>query len=129
MTVTDLEKSAPWYQSVFDGTPQMEGPFQGGRSLVLADAQWQLMIGVSQHDANQQERFSETRTGLDHVGLLVKSRADLEAWQQHLEENGVVRAEQADRPLTQSPIQDESYGSLLTFRDPDNIQLHFTAPP
>ena len=53
---------------------------------------------------------------------------DLEQWQQHLESNGVERAERADRPLTQSAISDEPYGSVLVFRDPDNIQLEIFAP-
>ena len=29
----------------------------------------------------------------------------------------------ANKPLTQSPIADEPYGSVLVFRDPDNIQI------
>ncbi len=33
----------------------------------------------------------------------------------------------ADRPCTQSPIADEPYGSVLVFRDPDNIQLELAA--
>ena len=33
------------------------------------------------------------------------------------------------KPLTQSPIADEPYGSVLVFRDPDNIQLELFAPP
>ena len=53
---------------------------------------------------------------------------DLEAWQDHLEVNGVVRSDTADKPLTQSPIADEVYGSVLVFRDPDNIQLELFAP-
>ena len=53
---------------------------------------------------------------------------NLVAWQEHLEANGVVRADTADKPLTQSPIADEPYGSVLVFRDPDNIQLEFLAP-
>jgi glyoxylase I family protein len=32
----------------------------------------------------------------------------------------VVGAERADKLLTQSPIADEPYGSVLVFRDPDN---------
>ena len=66
---------------------------------------------------------------MDHVGLAVPTRADLEAWQAKLESVGVVRAEAADRPLTQSPIADRPYGSVLVFRDPDNIQLEMFAPP
>jgi glyoxylase I family protein len=46
-----------------------------------------------------------------------------------LETNGVVRAEVADKPLTQSSIADEPYGSVLVFRDPDNIQLELFARP
>ena len=56
------------------------------------------------------------------------SRADLEAWQGHLEANGVVRPERADKPLTLSPIIDAHYASVLVFRDPDNIQLELFAP-
>jgi hypothetical protein len=41
----------------------------------------------------------------------------------------VVRSDAADKPLTQSPIADEPYGSVLVFRDPDNIQLELFAPP
>ena len=68
-----------------------------------------------------------------HAGVVLaggrpaEDRADLGAWQQHLEANGVMRADTADKPLTQSPIADEPYGSVLVFRDPDNIQLEFFA--
>jgi hypothetical protein len=48
--------------------------------------------------------------------------------QEHLEANGVVRADAADKPLTQSAIADEPYASVLVFRDPDNIQLELFAP-
>ena len=83
------------------------------------------MIVLHRHDANDGGLFAETLTGLDHVGFAVPTRADLEAWQAHLETNGVVRSDTADKPLTQSPIADEPYGSVLVFRDPDNIQLEF----
>jgi glyoxylase I family protein len=129
LTVTDLEKSVPWYESVFNLTSQMEEAFTGGKSHVLADPEWKLLIVLTRHNGNQGERFTESRTGMDHAGFLVDSRAELEAWQAQLERNGVVKAAAADRPLTQSPIEDHPYASLLTFRDPDNIQLHFTALP
>ncbi|MGZ6870209.1 MAG: VOC family protein, partial [Frankiaceae bacterium] len=78
---------------------------------------------LHRHDTADGVPFRETRTGLDHVGFLVPARTDLEAWQSRLEEHGVTREPAADRPLTQSPIADESYASVLVFRDPDNIQL------
>ncbi len=128
LTVTDLDASMRWYQDVFDVTFQMDGPHPGGVGKVLADETWELMIVLHHHDANDGAEFAETATGLDHAGLSVPSRADLEAWQAHLEVNGVVRSDTADKPLTQSPIADEAYGSVLVFRDPDNIQLELFAP-
>src|SRR5437763_6507962 len=129
LTVTSLDRSIPWYEKVFGLEYQMEEAHEGGVVKVLADPDWRLVIGLHQRDSNQGERFAETRTGLDHVGFAVPSRADLEAWQAHLEAAGVARAAVADRPLTQSPIADRPYGSVLVFRDPDNIQLELFAPP
>jgi glyoxylase I family protein len=129
LTVCDLEGSIEWYGKVFGIHPQMEGPHPGGFAHLLSDDSWQLVIALHRHDANGGESFLESRTGLDHAGFVVPTREDLVAWQSHLEEHGVVRAEAADRALTQSPIADEPYGSVLVFRDPDNIQLEFFAPP
>ena len=86
------------------------------------------MIALHRHDANDGRLFTEATTGLDHGGFAVPSRRDLELWQDHLETNGVERTDIADKPLTQSPIADEPYASVLVFRDPDNIQLELFAP-
>ncbi len=129
LTVRDLDTSLPWYEQVFGVSYQMDAPHEGGVAKLLADETWQLAIVLHQHDASTGEAFLESRTGLDHVGLAVPTREDLVAWQSHLESHGVARADAADRPLTQSPIADEPYGSVLVFRDPDNIQLEIFAPP
>jgi glyoxylase I family protein len=119
LTVSDVDTSIAWYERVFGIAFQMDAPHEGGVGKLLADPEWRLIIVLHRHDANEGERFAETRTGLDHVGFSVASRADLEAWQRHLQEVGV----------TQSPIADTPYGSILVFRDPDNIQLELFAPP
>jgi glyoxylase I family protein len=129
LTVTDVDASVRWYQEVFGIRFLMDAPHAGGVGKVLADEHRELMIVLHRHDTNGGGLFGETTTGLDHAGFLVPGRADLEAWQAHLETNGVVRSDVADKPLTQSPIADEAYGSVLVFRDPDNIQLEFFAPP
>lgn len=129
LTVTDVDASVPWYEQVFGLRFQTDVPHEGGVGKLLADETRQLMIVLHRHDANDDGLFGETVTGLDHVGFLVPTRADLEAWQDHLEVNGVVRCEVADKPSTQSPIADEGYGSVLVFRDPDNIQLELFSPP
>ena len=128
LTVTDLDASVGWYQDVFGVQHKMDAPHPGGMGKVLADETWELMIVLHRHDANDGGLFGETATGLDHAGFLVSGRADLEAWQAHLEAKGVVRSDVADKPLTQSPIADEAYGSVLVFRDPDNIQLELFSP-
>ncbi len=127
LTVTDLDASVEWYGRVFGLRAFKEGPHEGGFARVLSTSDRSLMIALHRHDRNVGQRFSETVTGMDHVGLGVPSRDDLVAWQDHLEAHGVVRAAAADRPLTQSPIADEPYASILVFRDPDNIQLELLA--
>ena len=128
LTVRDLDASVEWYGRVFGVRHALDVPHAGGVGRLLIDDAWQLMIVLHRHDVNQGERFSERRTGLDHFGMAVPTRAELEAWQAHLEEMGVARAA-ADRPCTQSPIADTPYGSILVFRDPDNIQLEMYSPP
>jgi catechol 2,3-dioxygenase-like lactoylglutathione lyase family enzyme len=128
LTVTDLDASIPWYEKIFGISFRMEAPHPGGVGMLLADDQRHLIIVLHRHDTNEHEKFGETRTGLDHVGLKVADRETLEVWQAHLEECGVQRSAAADRPLTQSPIADAPYGSILVFRDPDNIQLELFAP-
>ena len=128
LTVTDLDASVRWYGSVFDVHPILDVPHPGGVGRILADADRNLMIALHRHDTSDERVFTETSTGLDHAGFAVPSRDDLEAWQRHLEANGVVRSDTADKPLTQSPIADEPYASVLVFRDPDNIQLELFAP-
>jgi catechol 2,3-dioxygenase-like lactoylglutathione lyase family enzyme len=129
LTVTDVNTSVGWYEDVFGVRFQVDVPHRGGAGKLLADDTRQLMIVLHRHDTNDGTMFGETTTGLDHAGFMVPSRSDLEAWQGHLEANGVVRADTADKPLTQAPIADEPYGSVLVFRDPDNIQLELFCAP
>lgn len=129
ITVTDVDASVSWYERVFGIAYRADAPHEGGTGKLLADDDMELVIVLHRHDANDGSRFTETATGLDHVGFSVPSRADLVVWQAHLAANGVVRADAAATPLTQSPIADEPYGSVLVFRDPDNVQLELFAAP
>jgi len=106
----------------------MDVPHHGGVGKLLGTDAMDLIIVLHHHDTNDRGHFAETATGLDHAGFVVPARDDLVAWQDHLEGNGVARADNADKPLTQSPIVDEAYASVLVFRDPDNIQLELFAP-
>jgi catechol 2,3-dioxygenase-like lactoylglutathione lyase family enzyme len=129
LTVTDLEASIAWYEALFGISYRMEAPHAGGVGRLLADDDWSLIIVLHRHETNDGRAFTETATGLDHAGFGFPSRAELAAFQSRLVAHGVVTVDVANRPLTQAPIADTPYGSILVFRDPDNIQLEGYAPP
>jgi len=113
LTVTDVDRSVEWYGRVLGLSKMMDESHEGGYAIVMATPDFRLLIGLHHHDANEGESFAETTTGLDHVGFNVPGRTDLEAWVARLDELGVEHGE----------IEEQPYGALVTFRDPDNIQL------
>jgi len=119
LTVTDIERSVPWYVEVFGFEKLMEEqhPDGSGYAVVLGPPDWSLCVGLHVHATNDRARFAEARTGLDHVSFLVSGHAELQAWEAHLGALGIEHSPIADRP---------GY-SVLVFRDPDHIQLELTA--
>jgi catechol 2,3-dioxygenase-like lactoylglutathione lyase family enzyme len=113
LTVTDVDRSVEWYGRVLGLTKMMDETHEGGYAVVVATPDFRLLVGLHHHDANEGEPFGETKTGLDHVSFNVPSRADLEAWVARFDE---LRVEHGG-------IEEEAYGALVAFRDPDNIQL------
>ena len=117
-SVTNLDFSVEWYQQLFGLIKIMDEEHEGGKAVVLMHPSGQLFIGLHAHQANSGEQFQETHTGLDHVSIAVPSRSDLDNWETRLR----------DLNVKYSPIYERSYGWLLVFRDPDNIQLELIAP-
>ena len=118
LTVTDLDASVAWYQRLFDATILWQED-QGDHKFVLVFSP-PLAIGLHTHAATANgDVFSETRVGLDHISFQVPDRAELEAWAKRLDELDIAHS-----PITEAP-----YGTVLVFRDPDNIQLEFFALP
>lgn len=117
VTVTDIERSVPWYCEVLGLTKLMDEPHpnDSGYAVVLGKPDWSMCVGLHVHPTNKKERFAESRTGLDHVGFTVADRGELEAWESRLSELGVEH----------SPINDKGGYAVLVFRDPDNVQLEF----
>jgi glyoxylase I family protein len=118
LTVPDVEASEAWYTRVLGLTRAFVEPHhQGtGYAVVLHRPGSPLFMGLNKHEANQGERFDECRTGLDHVAFHVADRAELDAWADHLDRQGVPHS-----GITES-IEPFPY-AVLVFRDPDNIQL------
>lgn len=119
VTVTDLERSVPWYTEVLGLTKLMDEqhPDGSGYGVVLGKPDFSMCVGLHTHSTNSSERFAESRTGLDHVSFGVASRDELAAWETRLKELGVEH----------SPLNDRGGYAVVVFRDPDNIQLELVA--
>lgn len=119
VTVTDLEVSRLWYQRLFGVEPVLDED-AGGFYHIAFPLTGGPLFGLHGHAATDQgDRFDEFRPGLDHIAFGCENRADLEQWQNRLDELGIAH----------DGIVDAHYGSGLSFRDPDNIALEFFAPP
>ena len=118
LTVTDIDRSFEFYESLLGVQTLFEGDDGSSRYHVTIHPS-SFILSLRNHDGTVDERFDETRVGMDHVALQVTNRAVMEEWKQRLEELSVDHSE----------IKDEYYGSVITFRDPDNIQWEFFALP
>jgi len=119
VTVTDLERSVPWYEEVLGLSRLMEDthPDGTGYFVLLGNPTLTVLVGLHVHPSNAGESFSEARTGLDHVGFAVSDHAELETWERRLVELDVPH----------SPVDDQPGYSVVVFRDPDDVQLEFIA--
>jgi glyoxylase I family protein len=118
LTVTDLERSRQWYGALFGYEPVLDedtGPFHHVVWLIGG-----TLVAINKFpDLKSTEPFDERRPGLDHLAFACANRAELEQWEGHLN----------NLEIAHGSIVDASYGSGLSFRDPDNIALEFFAPP
>jgi glyoxylase I family protein len=120
LTVRTLAVSVPWYEALLDAEPLIDedtDPDMHHTVYMLGNG---TLLGLHQHNRGAEAAsFSEFRIGLDHVAFACADRSELEKWSRKLDELGIAHDE----------IKDASYGSGLSFRDPDGIALEFFAPP
>lgn len=119
LTVTEPTRSAAWYAEVLGMTIRYDHESADGRLryISLGEPQSGLILCLVGHAENDGSAFSEFRTGLDHLEFLVAARSDLDEWVERLDDLGIAH----------SGIKDPTYtpNAMLTFRDPDDIQLEF----
>jgi glyoxylase I family protein len=120
LTVRDLAVSVPWYEALLDAEPVLDedtDPHMHHTVYLLGNG---TLLGLHQHEnPAADETFSEFNVGLDHVAFGLADRQELETWAGRLDELGIAH----------EAIKDATYGSGVSFRDPDNIPLEFFAPP
>ena len=119
LTVTDVNRSFEWYERVLGVQKLFGGEESGVTFVVTVIPGSNAILGFRQHGTGGDDVFDEARVGMDHFAFQVAGRADLEEWEAKLEELGVDHSE----------VKDVDYGSVLTFRDPDNIQAEFFTLP
>jgi catechol 2,3-dioxygenase-like lactoylglutathione lyase family enzyme len=120
LTVRDLSVSVPWYEALLDAKPALDEDTDPGFHHTVYLIGNGNLFGLHQHTTPApDEQFSEYRVGLDHVASGCADRAELERWESRLDELGIEHG----------GIKDASYGSGLSFRDPDGVALEFFCPP
>lgn len=120
VTVSDLARSTQWYTSLIGTDPVLdEDEGKGAYHHTVWALPGGQLFGIHAHRATGESAFDETNVGLDHVAFGCATRADLEQWASRLDELSIPH----------DGIDDQHYGSGLSFRDPDGIALEFFAPP
>ena len=128
LTVTDIGRSKEFYDRLFgwevavDQSAQANDPgvrqsaenFFGG---VVYQTPQGTLFGLRPVGT---EVFNPDVTGLDHVSFAVESRSALEAAAAALDTAGIKRGEVTD--LADAGI------AILSFQDPDDINIELTAP-
>jgi catechol-2,3-dioxygenase len=108
VTVRDLEVSQPWYQRLIGADPVLDEDTDAGFHHVVWAFGDGTLFGIHQHTRAQDGDYTEFQPGLDHVGFGCASRADLQEWENKLNELGVAHG----------GIVDAHYGSGLEFFAP-----------
>lgn len=114
LTVSDLSASQKWYSEVLGFEIVREACGDELSKTMMRNGDITLIL-VEHHSEGVHDSFSEFRVGLDHLSFAVQDRESLEKWATHLDAYQVPRSEIAQGAL----------GSVLSFRDPDNIALEF----
>ncbi len=128
--VQDPDRSRRFYEDVLllpfmeipvgeDMTSIWRGRPSSGVLLATQVGSTFVMVAPPLEDADPEDRFDETRIGVDHLAFGVESRDDLGALVERLTEAGVKTAGIEDDPVLGN--------QFVGFRDPDNIQWEFWA--
>ena len=123
LTVSDLERSLPFYEKVLTalGFRHVEQ-----QSIGWANAHVSIVIRPAAA-GEQGAVFNRYRAGLHHLALKAKSRADVDRFQRFLVSEGIR--------VLDAPAENPQYGAgyyAVFFADPDGIKLelvHFPGGP
>jgi catechol 2,3-dioxygenase-like lactoylglutathione lyase family enzyme len=118
LTVTDVDRSARWYQEVlgFREVGRLGDAGDERRKVFLRHDGLSIRLGLVEHRVGSKTPFDETSPGLDHLSFAVDGRAGLEAWCERLAAHGVEHSPIAAARSIPGAL-------VVVLRDLDNIQL------
>jgi catechol 2,3-dioxygenase-like lactoylglutathione lyase family enzyme len=115
-SVRDIDASTDWYTRLFDLTLVAEMDEPAPMKVFMTPSG--QAIDLRQDPKVSPDRFTQEVVGLDHVGFVCTSRAELDEWRDRMVTHGVEFSEVAESP----------FGWHLNFRDPDGIPMEFYLP-
>jgi len=124
LTVTDIDRSRAFYEDLFGLPVALELPPDADEktreelAFLFDGVVYQLGDSLLGLRPVASDSFDEDRVGLDHVSFAMSDLEDLEVARRILDDRGIPHA----------GIKDIGMGSILEFRDPDNIALELFAP-
>lgn len=124
LTVTDIDRSRRFYETVFgwpvavELPPDADDATREKLSFLYGGVLYDLGTCLVGLRPVASDRFDENRVGLDHLALKVASRSELDSAAEHLDALGYAHG----------PVKQIGHGYILEFRDPDGIALELFAP-
>lgn len=113
ITVRDLDVSVAFYTRLLGDGPAAAIEEDEGLRRRLFALPGGTNLGLTQHDEPASGDFDPLVPGLDHIGLAVESRDELERWAEHLASVGIDHDGLVEAP----------YGIALSLKDPDGTAL------
>jgi glyoxylase I family protein len=119
ITVTDVERSVAFYSEILGF--QKVAEFSTRAILHNGHTLLALTPPTDPSQAISQDRFNENRVGLDHISFAVENLAEMDRAKALLDERGIEHG-------TVNDLGEGVAIYVMSFRDPDNVQLELTAP-
>ena len=120
LTVRDLSVSVPWYEALLDAEPVLDEDTDPDFHHTVYLIGNGTLIGLHQHTNARARRAVQRVPGRPRPRRLrLRRPSRARAVGARLDELGIDHG----------GIKDATYGSGVSFRDPDGIALEFFAPP
>ena len=113
LTVSDLDASIAWYESVLGLTTRFREPGDERRAAVLQFEDGRFAVGLVEFADSRDLPFDPHRQGLDHLAFSVDRLEDLHDWADRLGAAGVSHSGVVEIPP----------GAILNLKDPDGLAL------